>query len=74
MLKLQPFSSRPTSSANVGSFIYKFTALLGQTAVGKDPRTTITISADRKTITVTMPGTASFWGIHADLLRAIRVQ
>ena len=66
VLKVQPFDRAPTGYVRPGQFIYKFTA----PNVASDSRTTVVFSGN--TVTVTMPGhSPRFYGIHADVLRAI---
>jgi hypothetical protein len=66
VLKIQPFDRAPKDYLEPGAFLYKFTA----PDLAKHPQTTVTFSGN--SVTVTMPGNSpKFYGIHADVLRAL---
>jgi hypothetical protein len=66
VLKIQPFTTAPTTYLQPGAFLYKFTA----PNVARYPGTSVVFSGNQ--VTVSLPGHApNFYGIHADVLRAL---
>lgn len=66
VLKIQPFTTAPTTYLQPGAFLYKFTA----PNLASYPGTSVVFSGNQ--VTVSLPGHApNFYGIHADVLRAL---